>query len=70
MVRCRKQHKGKEKVVRAREKRTHHTRTAWHTARTARAFPPGPSAVQGRTPRPATPRLCEALSQPNPTQPF
>ena len=36
MVRCRKQHKGKEKVVRARGKRTHGARTA----HTARVFPP------------------------------
>ena len=39
MVRCRKQHKGKEKVVRARGKRMHRARTAWCTARTARASP-------------------------------
>ena len=38
MVRCRKQHKGKDKVVRARGKRTHRTCTAWRIARTARAF--------------------------------
>ena len=35
----RKQHKGKEKVVRARGKRMHRARTAWCTARTARACP-------------------------------
>ena len=32
MVRCRKQHKGKEKVVRARGKPMHRARTAWCTA--------------------------------------
>ena len=32
-MRCRKQHKGKEKVVRARGKRAHRARTAWCTAR-------------------------------------
>ena len=35
MVRCRKQHTGKEKVVRARGKPMHRARTAWCTARTA-----------------------------------
>ena len=39
MVRCRKQHKGKEKVVRARGKRMHRARTAWCTARTALTSP-------------------------------
>ena len=37
MVRCRKKHKGKEKVVRARGKRPHRARTALCTACTARA---------------------------------
>ena len=39
VVRCRKQHKGKEKVVRARGKSMHRARTAWCTARTALIFP-------------------------------
>ena len=39
MVRCRKQHKGKEKVVRARGKPMHRARTAWCTARTALISP-------------------------------
>ena len=39
MVRCTKQHKGKEKVVRARGKRMHRARTAWCTARTALTSP-------------------------------
>ena len=42
MVRCRKQHKGKEKVVRARGKRMHRARTAWCTARTALTSPSRP----------------------------
>ena len=32
-MRCRKQHKGKEKVVRARGKRPHRAHTTWCTAR-------------------------------------
>ena len=37
VVRCRKKHKGKEKVVRARGERPHRARTALCTAHTARA---------------------------------
>ena len=52
MVRCRKQHKGKEKVVRARGKPMHRARTAWCTGRTALISPskhkpaPRPKATQ------------------------
>ena len=53
MVRCRKQHKGKEKVVRARGKRMHRARTAWCTARTALTSPSLPVLHDPPPPPPA-----------------